>query len=106
MLARCHYRQAKVDGVVYNLYDDAYVKVLDLFALEFYTLVKSEHVWKKINILVELFQAEDGKPDYIARIVEMFETVDKEQCFMAQWFYRAEDTVSLTFSMTCLLFFL
>ncbi|RZC30222.1 DNA (cytosine-5)-methyltransferase CMT3 isoform B [Glycine soja] len=63
MLARCHYRQAKVDGVVYNLYDDAYVK------------------------------AEDGKPDYIARIVEMFETVDKEQCFMAQWFYRAEDTV-------------
>ncbi|KAG5123680.1 hypothetical protein JHK82_030417 [Glycine max] len=63
MPARCHYHQAKVDGVVYNLYDDAYVK------------------------------AEDGKPDYIARIVEMFETVDKEQCFTAQWFYRAEDTV-------------
>ena len=32
----------------------------------------------------------------------MFETVDKEQCFTAQWFYRAEDTVSLTFSLTCL----
>ena len=55
MPARCHYRQAKVDEVVYNLYDDAYVKVLDL-ALEFYTLVKTEHVEKKkINILVELF---------------------------------------------------
>ncbi|KAK7406900.1 hypothetical protein VNO78_08536 [Psophocarpus tetragonolobus] len=63
MLALCHYSQAKVDGVVYNLYDNAHVK------------------------------AEDGKPDYIARIVEMFETVDHEQYFMAQWFYRAEDTV-------------
>ncbi|CAJ1930608.1 unnamed protein product [Sphenostylis stenocarpa] len=63
ILARCHYRQAKIDGVVFNLYDDAYVK------------------------------AEDDKPDYIARIVEMFESVDNEQYFMAQWFYRAEDTV-------------
>ncbi|KAL2348670.1 hypothetical protein Fmac_002670 [Flemingia macrophylla] len=63
VLAKCHYRQAKVDGVVYDLYDDAYVK------------------------------AEDGKPNYISKIVEMFETVDNEQYFVAQWFYRAEDTV-------------
>ncbi|CAJ1930834.1 unnamed protein product [Sphenostylis stenocarpa] len=63
ILARCHYQQAKIDGVVFNLYDDAYVK------------------------------AEDGKPDYIASIVEMFESVDNEQYFMARWFYRAEDTV-------------
>ncbi|XP_027362707.1 DNA (cytosine-5)-methyltransferase CMT3 [Abrus precatorius] len=63
LLARCHFYQAKVDGIVYKLYDDAYVK------------------------------AEDDKPDYIARIVEMFETVDNEKYFTAQWFYRAEDTV-------------
>ncbi|KAJ1403873.1 S-adenosyl-L-methionine-dependent methyltransferase [Sesbania bispinosa] len=61
--AKSHYLQAKVDGVLYKLYDDAYVK------------------------------AEDGKPDYIARIVEMFEAVDNEQYFTAQWFYRAGDTV-------------
>ncbi|OIV94876.1 hypothetical protein TanjilG_22073 [Lupinus angustifolius] len=58
-----HFRQAKVEGVLYNLFDNAYVK------------------------------AEDDKPDYIARIVEMFETEDHEQYFTAQWFYRAEDTV-------------
>ncbi|XP_014521432.1 putative DNA (cytosine-5)-methyltransferase CMT1 isoform X1 [Vigna radiata var. radiata] len=63
MLAKCHYRQAEIDGTVFNLDDDAYVK------------------------------AEDGKPDYIARIVEIFETVDNEPYFMARWFYRAEDTV-------------
>ncbi|KAE9596552.1 putative DNA (cytosine-5-)-methyltransferase [Lupinus albus] len=61
--AKSHYRQARVDGVIYNLYDAVYVK------------------------------AEDDKPDYIARIVEMFETDDHEQYFTAQWFYRAEDTV-------------
>ncbi|KAJ7944080.1 Cytosine-specific methyltransferase [Quillaja saponaria] len=60
--ARCHYSQAVVDGVIYNLYDDAYVK------------------------------AEDGKPDYIAKIIELFESVDREPHFMAQWFFRAEDT--------------
>jgi len=44
MLAKCHYRQAKVDGVMFNLYDDAYVKVLS-FVLEFSVLcmVKTEH---------------------------------------------------------------
>lgn len=61
--AKSHHRQAKVDGVIYNLCDDVYVK------------------------------AEDGKPDYIARIIEMFETFDNQQYFTAQWFYRAEDTV-------------
>uniref|UniRef100_A0A2N9I1X4 DNA (cytosine-5-)-methyltransferase n=1 Tax=Fagus sylvatica TaxID=28930 RepID=A0A2N9I1X4_FAGSY len=38
-------------------------------------------------------KAEDGKPNYIARIVELFESIDREQYFSAQWFYRAEDTV-------------
>ncbi|XP_061346031.1 putative DNA (cytosine-5)-methyltransferase CMT1 [Gastrolobium bilobum] len=61
--AKCHYRQARVDGVLYKVNDDVYVK------------------------------AEDEKPDYIARIVEMFETVENEKYFTAQWFYRAEDTV-------------
>ncbi|XP_078156529.1 DNA (cytosine-5)-methyltransferase CMT3-like [Carex rostrata] len=61
--ARRHYTFAKVDGVMFELYDDAYVK------------------------------AEDGKPDYICRIVELFEGVDKKAYFSAQWFFRAEDTV-------------
>ncbi|KAL8255700.1 hypothetical protein R6Q59_030767 [Mikania micrantha] len=61
--AKCHYTKAIVDGVAFDLFDDAYVK------------------------------AEEGQPDFIARIVEMFETVDKELYFSAQWFFRAEDTV-------------
>ncbi|KAK8625380.1 hypothetical protein V6N13_090253 [Hibiscus sabdariffa] len=61
--ARNHYTEAMVDGCLYKLGDNAYVK------------------------------AEDGSPDYIARIVEFFETVDREPYFKAQWFYRAEDTV-------------
>ncbi|KAH9750201.1 DNA methyl transferase2 [Citrus sinensis] len=61
--ARCHYTQASVDGCLYNLGDDAYVK------------------------------AEEGAVDYIARIVELFESVDGEPYFKARWFYRAEDTV-------------
>ncbi|PON67069.1 C-5 cytosine methyltransferase [Trema orientale] len=60
--AKCHYSQALVDGVLFSLYDDAYVK------------------------------AEDGKPNYIARIVEFFEAADGDLYFTAQWFYRAEDT--------------
>ncbi|CAL5188227.1 unnamed protein product [Lathyrus oleraceus] len=61
--AKFHYREANVDGVIYKLNDTAYVK------------------------------AEDDKPNYIARIVEFFETEDKDPYFTAQWFYRAEDTV-------------
>lgn len=36
------------------------------------------------------FQAEDGMPNYIARIVELFETIGKQP------YFRAEDTVDLT----------
>ncbi|KEH27609.1 DNA (cytosine-5)-methyltransferase CMT3-like protein [Medicago truncatula] len=61
--AKFHYREAKVDGILYKLEDNAYVK------------------------------GEEGKEDYIATIVEMFETPEEEQYFTAQWFYRAEDTV-------------
>ncbi|CAL9206531.1 unnamed protein product [Musa hybrid cultivar] len=61
--AKCHYREAKVDGVSYKLDDDAYVK------------------------------AAEGELDYIGRIVEFFETTDGELYFTAQWFFRAEDTV-------------
>ncbi|THU45863.1 hypothetical protein C4D60_Mb02t22450 [Musa balbisiana] len=61
--AKCHYREAKVDGVSYKLDDDAYVK------------------------------ADEGELDYIGRIVEFFETTDGELYFTAQWFFRAEDTV-------------
>ncbi|CAI9289781.1 unnamed protein product [Lactuca saligna] len=61
--AKCHYTKAVIDGVTFDLYDDAFVK------------------------------AEEGHPDFIARIVEMFETVDKKLYCSAQWFFRAEDTV-------------
>ncbi|XVE48572.1 hypothetical protein DITRI_Ditri01bG0012100 [Diplodiscus trichospermus] len=58
-----HYEKAMVDGCLYKLGDNAYVK------------------------------AEYGSLDYIARIVELFETTDRKPFFRAQWFYRAEDTV-------------
>ncbi|KAH7843378.1 hypothetical protein Vadar_015896 [Vaccinium darrowii] len=61
--AKSHYTQAVVDGCSFNLYDYAHVK------------------------------ADEGKPDFIAKIVELFETIDGELYFSAQWFFRAEDTV-------------
>nr|AEP33250.1 CMT-type DNA-methyltransferase [Posidonia oceanica] len=63
LLAKCHYERAEVEGFVYNLHDDVYVK------------------------------AETGKPDYIGRIVEFFEAIDGEYYFTAQWFFRVEDTI-------------
>lgn len=63
LAAKCHYYQATVDGVIYNLNDDAHVK------------------------------AGDGEPNYIGRIIEFFVTVDEKLYFRAQWFYKAEDTV-------------
>ncbi|XP_040384096.1 DNA (cytosine-5)-methyltransferase CMT3-like [Oryza brachyantha] len=61
--ARCHYRSAKVDGIVYCLHDDVYVK------------------------------AEEDKADYIGRITEFFEGTDHCRYFTCCWFFRAEDTV-------------
>lgn len=61
--ARCHFIQAEVDGMVFNLEDDAYVK------------------------------AEDGQDNFICKIVEIFEAVDGSPNFTAQWYYRAKDTV-------------
>ncbi|KAA3470473.1 DNA (cytosine-5)-methyltransferase CMT3-like isoform X1 [Gossypium australe] len=42
---------------------------------------------------LEFSQAEDGEDCYICKIVEMFEAVDGDLYFTAQWFYRAQDTV-------------
>ncbi|KAF5193551.1 Cytosine-specific methyltransferase [Thalictrum thalictroides] len=61
--AKCHFRQVEVDGCVYNLDDDAYVK------------------------------GDKGDQDYIAKIVELFKTTDERSIFTAQWFFKAEDTV-------------
>ncbi|ESQ27964.1 hypothetical protein EUTSA_v10018159mg [Eutrema salsugineum] len=63
MQATHHYRRANVDGIQIALGDDVYVK------------------------------AEENKPNYIAKIVEFFESIDKEAYFRARWFYRPEDTV-------------
>lgn len=54
--------QAEVDGTVFNLGDDAYVK------------------------------ADEGKDNYICKIIEFFEACDGSLNFMAQWYYRAVDT--------------
>ncbi|XP_041994274.1 DNA (cytosine-5)-methyltransferase CMT3-like isoform X2 [Salvia splendens] len=61
--AKCHFLQAEVDGQVYYLDDEAHVK------------------------------AEEGKQNYICKIVELFQAVDGTQNFSAQWYYRADDTV-------------
>ncbi|KAL0369393.1 UNVERIFIED_CONTAM: DNA (cytosine-5)-methyltransferase CMT3 [Sesamum angustifolium] len=61
--ARCHFVQAEVDGQVFFLEDDSYVK------------------------------AEEGKENYICKIIELFQAVDGSQNFTAQWYYRASDTV-------------
>ncbi|AQK46095.1 DNA methyl transferase2 [Zea mays] len=61
--ARCHYRSAKVDNVVYCLGDDVYVK------------------------------AGENEADYIGRITEFFEGTDQCHYFTCRWFFRAEDTV-------------
>ncbi|KAK4478115.1 hypothetical protein RD792_017393 [Penstemon davidsonii] len=61
--AKCHYAQAEVDGQVYFLEDDAYV------------------------------QGEHGKPNFIGKIKEFFQAVDGSEWFVAQWYYRPNDTV-------------
>ncbi|OMO79806.1 hypothetical protein CCACVL1_13403 [Corchorus capsularis] len=64
--AQRHYTKAEVDGVAYDLYDDAHV------------------------------YAEQGQKYYICRIVEMFQALDGRLYFTAQWYYRAGDTVMKT----------
>ncbi|XP_011025397.1 PREDICTED: DNA (cytosine-5)-methyltransferase CMT3-like [Populus euphratica] len=61
--SRCHYTRADVDRIIYDLYYDAYV------------------------------QASDGEPDYLCRISEMFESVDRTLYFTTQWYYRSPDTI-------------
>ncbi|CAO2145112.1 unnamed protein product [Urochloa humidicola] len=61
--ARCHYRSAKLDNVIYSLGDDVYVK------------------------------ARENEADYIGRITEFFEGTDRSRYFTCRWFFRPEDTV-------------
>ncbi|VFQ75180.1 unnamed protein product [Cuscuta campestris] len=61
--AKKHFTSAKVDDVIYNLGDDAYV------------------------------MAGEGEDNYICKIVEMFEALDGVCYFTAQWYYRAKETV-------------
>ncbi|TVU17257.1 hypothetical protein EJB05_33276 [Eragrostis curvula] len=61
--ARCHYRAAKVEDVIYELNDDVYVK------------------------------AGPDEENYIGRITEFFEGIDHGSYFTCQWFFRAADTV-------------
>ncbi|KAK9144175.1 hypothetical protein Sjap_004078 [Stephania japonica] len=58
-----HYAQAAFGDCIINLGDCAFVK------------------------------GEKGGENYIGRILEFFKTIDGEDYFRAQWFYRAEDTV-------------
>ncbi|KAL6648516.1 hypothetical protein ACP70R_012740 [Stipagrostis hirtigluma subsp. patula] len=61
--ARCHYRAANVDDMLYQLDDDVYVK------------------------------AGPDEENYIGRITEFFEGTDHGSYFTCQWFFRAADTV-------------
>nr|XP_043606096.1 DNA (cytosine-5)-methyltransferase CMT3-like [Erigeron canadensis] len=62
--ARRHYTEALVDGRVhFKLGDDGFV------------------------------YAGDNEESYICRIIELFEGVDGDPYFRAQWFYRAKDTI-------------
>ncbi|KAJ4717642.1 DNA (Cytosine-5)-methyltransferase [Melia azedarach] len=91
--ARCHYTQAIVDECRFNLGDDAYIKVTSLFFLLLYMKFLHKNVLLILHFPIDCLEAEDGNLDYIARIIELFETMDGKPYFKAQWFYRAEDTV-------------
>lgn len=58
----------------------------------------------RYNLMHKYFQsqAEKGKPNYIAKIVEFFEAIDGEPYFRARWFYRPEDTVRMLLRLSLL----
>ncbi|RLN00899.1 DNA (cytosine-5)-methyltransferase 3-like isoform X1 [Panicum miliaceum] len=60
---KCHYLQASVCGFTLCIGDCAFIK------------------------------GPEGKPHYIGRLLEFFETSAGEYYFSVQWFFRAEDTV-------------
>uniref|UniRef100_A0A0D9WE21 DNA (cytosine-5-)-methyltransferase n=1 Tax=Leersia perrieri TaxID=77586 RepID=A0A0D9WE21_9ORYZ len=60
---KCHYLQAKVSRYTFCIGDCAFIK------------------------------GPEGKPNYIGRLLEFFETKAGEYYFGVQWFFRAEDTV-------------
>ncbi|KAK9272088.1 hypothetical protein L1049_002457 [Liquidambar formosana] len=60
---KCHYFQAAVENCIFDIGDCAYVK------------------------------GEKGGQNYVGRILEFFKTMDDEDYFRVQWFFRAEDTV-------------
>ncbi|XP_052176411.1 DNA (cytosine-5)-methyltransferase CMT2-like isoform X2 [Diospyros lotus] len=59
----CHYTRAQIEKVVFALGDCAYVK------------------------------GQEGGENYVGKILEFFKTMDGEDYFRVQWFFRAEDTV-------------
>ncbi|XP_042012948.1 DNA (cytosine-5)-methyltransferase CMT2-like [Salvia splendens] len=60
---KCHYLHAEVAKIIFELSDCVYVK------------------------------GPKGGPNYVGKILEFFETMDGENYFSVQWFFRAEDTV-------------
>lgn len=68
--------------VIVNLRDFILVHYFWCYALEIST-----------DPCVIMTQAEPGKQNYIAKVVELFEADDGESYFRARWFYRPEDTV-------------
>uniref|UniRef100_A0A0D9UW97 DNA (cytosine-5-)-methyltransferase n=1 Tax=Leersia perrieri TaxID=77586 RepID=A0A0D9UW97_9ORYZ len=63
MKARCHYKTVNVNDEIYRLDDDVYVK------------------------------AGPDEENYIGRISEFFEGINRASYFSCQWFFRTEDTV-------------
>ncbi|KAI3953449.1 hypothetical protein MKW92_006961 [Papaver armeniacum] len=64
MEVKSHYSKAFVDGIEYNLEDDAHVL------------------------------SDKPASPFICKIIEFFETVDNEAYFRAQWYYRITDTLA------------
>jgi len=46
-------------------------------------------------VVINVLQGEKGKKNFVGQIVEFFKTMDDEDYFRVQWFYRAEDTVRI-----------
>ncbi|KAL6624503.1 hypothetical protein ACP70R_031824 [Stipagrostis hirtigluma subsp. patula] len=64
---KCHYLQANVCGSTLCIGDCAFIK--------------APH------------EGPEGKPHYIGRLLEFFESTSGDHYFSVQWFFRAEDTV-------------
>ncbi|KAF5947427.1 hypothetical protein HYC85_013384 [Camellia sinensis] len=99
---KCHYSQAEIEKVVFDLGDCAYVKA-SAFTFRLIPLIElSKKNYISCNLLqnyscncnyCKCHDGMEGSQHYVGRILEFFKTMDGEDYFRVQWFFRAEDTV-------------